>query len=123
MFAARTFKQNPELASADWFNVAVFIWLGLQFSALVYARGQWAVFESRYAYFLEIGLLLNIVSFFQIIKLSLPIRRTMPWGPLIGAVAFGLLLATVWRFHPASLEMKYVEQKRIEGQTQRKSKI
>jgi len=42
----------------------------------------------------------------------------MPWGPLIGAVAFGLLLATVWSFYPASLEIKYVEKKRIEGQTQ-----
>jgi len=118
--AARTLRQRPPIASIHWLRMSILVWLGLQIFILVYGRGQTAVISSRYTYVLQIGLLLNLVCMVQIIPASLPIRRTLPWGPLVVAAAFGLVLAIVWDFNPGSLEMKWVEQKKIEGELQQK---
>jgi hypothetical protein len=104
-FSIRVLRNTPKLADNQWFNIAAFGWILVQFVALALGRAKGAPLSSRYLDMFQIGLAVSIVSALSLMPAHLgltSVRRGMP-----AVVALWFLLLAFWIGRDAYSHLQY----------------
>jgi hypothetical protein len=104
VFSVRVLRNPPKLADDQWFNIAAFGWILIQFAALALGRAKGAPLSSRYLDILQIGIAVSIVSTLSLMPAHprlATLRRGMP-----AAVVVWFLFLAFWAGRDAYLHLK-----------------